>query len=139
VPPLSKIRPSRLKHIPPASEFEAGFQPSVATPSASLVIDHRSSLTLSQVEVAAVFHLPLDRFTKREHRFCGLIPYWACDVTDLAAPRIGWSNEGGDFEDEAGGRFGGQLEIWGLMGRYLNLFMKIFPGGRCQYTGLLEY
>jgi len=28
VPPLSKIRPSRLKYIPPTSEFEAGFQPS---------------------------------------------------------------------------------------------------------------
>ena len=29
MPPLSKIRPSRLKYIPPASEIEAGFQPKI--------------------------------------------------------------------------------------------------------------
>ena len=95
-----------------------------------------SSLTLSQVEVAAAFHLPLNRFTDprflREHRFSGLIPYWACDVTDLVAPGIEWSDAGGDSGDEVGGGFGGRLEIWGLTGWYLNLFMNVFLGGRWQ-------
>jgi len=103
----------------------------VTTTFASLV-----SLTLSQVEVAVAFHLPLNRFTDprylREHQFCVSIPYCACDVADLVAPGIEWSNEGGDSGGEVGGRFGGRLEIWGLTGWYPSLFMKIFFGGRCQ-------
>jgi hypothetical protein len=91
-----------------------------------------SSLTLSQVEVAAVFHLPLSRFTDprylREHQPRGFTPYWACDVTDLVAPGIEWSNAGANSNDEANGR----LEIWGLTGWYLNLFMGVLLGGHCR-------
>jgi len=93
-----------------------------------------SSLTLSQVEVATVFHLPLDRLTDlrylREHEFRESTPYWACDVTDLVAPEVDWSNAGANPKDEVGGGFDGRLEVWGLTGWYLNLFMKIFLGGR---------
>ncbi|KAF9642681.1 hypothetical protein BDM02DRAFT_1974827 [Thelephora ganbajun] len=93
-----------------------------------------SSLTLSQVEVAAVFHLPLNRLTDsrylREHQFRGSTSYWACDATDLVAPGIEWSNACANLEDEVGVGFDGRLEIWGLTGWYLNLFMKIFFAGR---------
>ena len=93
-----------------------------------------SSLRLSQVEVATVFHLPLNRLTDprylREHQFCESTPYWAYDVTDLVAPGIEWSNAGANSKDVEDGEFDGRLEIWGLTGWYLNLFMKIFLGGR---------
>jgi len=76
---------------------------------------------------------PLNRFTEprylREHQFCGSILYWACNVTDLVAPGIEWYNAGADSWDEVGGGFGGH---GGLTGWYLNLFMKIFFGGRCR-------
>ena len=95
-----------------------------------------SSLKLSQIEVATVFHLPLKRFTDphhlREHHFRGSTPYWACDVTDLVAPGIEWSHAGVSPEDEVDGGLDGRLEIWGLTGWYLNLFMKVFLGGRCH-------
>lgn len=95
-----------------------------------------SSLVLSQLEVAAVFHLPLDRLTDprylREHQFRGSTPYWAYDVTDLVAPEIEWSNAGLSSNGEVDGRFDRRLEIWGLTGWYLNSFMKTFLGGRCQ-------
>ena len=92
-----------------------------------------SSLILSPVEVAAVFHLPLSRFTDprylREHNFREPTSYWACDVTDLVAPGIEWSNAGANSGDEVGGGFGGRLEVWGLTGWYLNMFMKTVLGG----------
>ena len=92
-----------------------------------------SSLTLSPVEVATVFHLPLNRLTDlrylREDQFRESTPYRACDVTDLVAPGVEWSNAGVN-KDRAGAGFDGRLEIWGLTGWYLNLFMKIFLGGR---------
>jgi len=94
-----------------------------------------SSLTLSQVEVATVFHLPLERLTNprylREHQFRGSAPYWACDVTDLVAPGVEWSNAGANSKDDVlGGGFDDErLEIWGLTGWYINLFMNIFLGG----------
>ena len=47
-------------------------------------------------------------------------------------PGIEWSNAGANFEDEVGGGFGGRLEVWGLTGWYLNLFMKIVLGGHDQ-------
>ena len=93
-----------------------------------------SSLTLSQVEVATVFHLPLNRLTDphylREHQFRGSAPYWVYDVTDLVAPGTEWSHAGAISEDEGGGGLDGRLEIWGLTGWYLNLFTRIFLGGR---------
>lgn len=94
-----------------------------------------SSLTLSQAEVATVFHLPLSRLTNphylREHRFygSGSSSYWACDVTDLVAPGIEWSNAGANFRNEVGGQSDGRLEIWGLTGWYLNLLLKVLLTG----------
>ena len=50
----------------------------------------------SKVEVSAVLHLTLNRFTDprylQEHQFCESTSYLACDVTDLVAPRIEWFN-----------------------------------------------
>lgn len=94
------------------------------------------SLTLSQLEVAGVFHLPLKRLTDprylREHQFRGSTPNWAYDVTNLVAPGIEWSNAGASPKDEVGGGLDGRLEIWGLTAWYLNLFMKVVLDGRCQ-------
>lgn len=95
-----------------------------------------SSLTLSQVEVASVFHLPLNHLTDprnlREYQFRESAAYWACDVTDLVGPAIRWSNAVTNSEGEVGGGLDGRLEIWGLTGWYLNLFMRIFLGGHRQ-------
>ena len=95
-----------------------------------------SSLALSQVEVASAFHLPLNYLTDprylREHQFRGSAAYWAYDVTDLVEPRIRRSNPATNFKGDVGGGLGGGLEIWGLTGWYLNLFMRIFLGGHRQ-------
>ena len=97
---------------------DAGDASPLPSPPLSSIID--SSLTLSPVEVATAFHPPLNRFTEprylREHQFCGSILYWACNVTDLVAPGIEWSNAGADSGDEVGGGFGGRLETWGVNG-----------------------
>ena len=97
-----------------------------------LVSPPLSSLTLSQAEVATVFHLPLNRLTNphylREHQFRGS-SCWAFDVTDLVAPGIEWSNAGAGFSSEMGGGFDGRLEIWGLTGWYLNLLLRVFLAG----------
>ena len=92
-----------------------------------------SSLTLSQVEVASVFHLPLNHLTNprylREHQFRGSAAYWACDVTDIVEPGIEWSNAGANSKDAVDGGHDERLEIWGLTGWYLNLLMRTFLGG----------
>jgi len=66
-----------------------------------------SSLTLFQVEVTAASHLHLNRFTDpryfREHRFYESTPYRACNITDLVAPGIVWSNAGADSKGGVGG------------------------------------
>ena len=79
-----------------------------------------SFLASSQVEVAAVFHLPLNRLTDprylQEHQFWESTSYLVRDVTDLVAPWIEWSHSGANSEDEVGGGFGGQLEVRGITG-----------------------
>jgi len=114
-----------LHENPYKSTFDIADTPPLPSPPLS-------SLALSQVEVATVFHLPLDRFTDphhlRERQFRGSTPYWACDVTDLVTPGIEWSRETSEGEVGPDGR----LEIWGLTGWYLNLFMNTFLGGRCH-------
>ncbi|KAG2366935.1 hypothetical protein BDR07DRAFT_1394915 [Suillus spraguei] len=66
-----------------------------------------SSLMISRVEVATVFHLPLSAFTSpariRPDMFRAASPYWAIDVSDLE----------------------GRLEVWGLTGWYMSLLMRI--------------
>jgi len=88
-----------------------------------------SSLLISHVEVANVFHLPLSRLTSqtyvRPHQFRDGTSYYACDVTDLVEKDVKWVNDAAQ-RDEIGGGREGRLEVWGLTGWYLNLLMKAF-------------
>jgi 8-oxo-dGTP pyrophosphatase MutT (NUDIX family) len=88
-----------------------------------------SSLLISHVEVAKVFHLPLSRLTSqtyvRPHQFRDGTSYYACDVTDLVEKDVKWVNDAAQ-RDEIGGGREGRLEVWGLTGWYLNLLMKAF-------------
>ncbi|KAI0305902.1 NUDIX hydrolase domain-like protein [Multifurca ochricompacta] len=82
------------------------------------------SLVLSQSEVAAAFHLPLAaaaapaRLKARYFRSGGQ-PYWAIEVSDLiyGAPQSKLSRANGDGREQ-------KVEVWGLTGWYLFLFMK---------------
>lgn len=81
-----------------------------------------NSLTLSQSEVAVAFHLPLavaatPARLKLDH-FRGQQAYWAVEVSDLikGAPQIQSSQASGDEPKE-------RVEVWGLTGWYLSLFM----------------
>lgn len=86
-----------------------------------------SSLTISQAEVATVFHLPLSAFTSpariRLDMFRATSPYWAIDVSDLVEGFEGVSNPLG--QPEVGGGKEGRIEVWGLTGWYMSLLMKI--------------
>jgi hypothetical protein len=81
------------------------------------------SLTPSQSEVAAIFHLPLAAAATparlRVHQFRGGEPYWAVEVSDLikGAPRTELGRASGDRSKE-------RVEVWGLTGWYLFLLMK---------------
>jgi hypothetical protein len=82
-----------------------------------------NSLTLSQLEVAAIFHLPLATAATparlRVHHFRGGRPYWAVEVSDLikGPPSTELSHASGDGPKQT-------LEVWGLTGWYLFLLMK---------------
>jgi nudix motif 8 len=82
-----------------------------------------NSLTPSQLEVAAIFHLPLAAAATparlQVHHFRGGQPYWAVEVADLieGALRTELSHAGGDGSKE-------RLEVWGLTGWYLFVLMK---------------
>lgn len=86
-----------------------------------------SSLTISQDEVATVFHLPLSAFTSparvRPDMFRDASPYWAVDVSDLVEGFDGVNDPLG--HPVVGGGKEGRLEVWGLTGWYMSLFMKI--------------
>ncbi len=81
------------------------------------------SLVLSQAEVATAFHLPLAATVSptrlRLDYFRGEEPYWAIDVSDLvqSAHQTELSRLDGDEQGEC-------LQVWGLTGWYLFLFMK---------------
>ena len=81
-------------------------------------------MTLSQLEVAAAFHLPLalaaTRARLQVHHFRGGQPYWAVEVSDLikSAIQIQSSHPNGDGPKE-------KVEVWGLTGWYLFQFMKL--------------
>jgi len=85
-----------------------------------------SSLQLSGREVASVFHLPFDELITmrrlRAHLFRDLQPYWAVDVSDRVDTAVETAPE---VADEVGGGREGRLEIWGLTGWYLSLFMRV--------------
>jgi len=81
------------------------------------------SLTLSQLEVAVAFHLPLTLAANptrlQAHQFRDGQPYWAVEVSDLikSAIQIQSSHSNGDRPKE-------KVEVWGLTGWYLFQFMK---------------
>lgn len=82
------------------------------------------SLTPSQLEVAAAFHLPLALAASptrlHVHHFRDGQPYWAVEVSDLikSAIQIQSSHPNGDEPKE-------KVEVWGLTGWYLFQFMKV--------------
>ncbi|KAG1794842.1 NUDIX hydrolase domain-like protein [Suillus plorans] len=86
-----------------------------------------SSLTISQAEVATVFHLPLSAFTSpariRPDMFRAASPYWAIDVSDLVEGFEGVNDPSGHSEVSYGKE--GRLELWGLTGWYISLLMRI--------------
>lgn len=91
-----------------------------------------SALVPSAPEVAHVFHMPFTELASssrlRMHQFRGGSPYWAVDVTDRIGDSVKWTGE--TPADEVGGGRGGRLEIWGLTGWYLNLFMRALENFR---------
>jgi len=86
-----------------------------------------SSLTISQPEVATVFHLPLSAFVAstrlRLDLFRATNPYWAIDVSDLVQD-FEWASDPSGQPKVGDGREE-RLEVWGLTGWYMSLFMKI--------------
>lgn len=86
-----------------------------------------SSLTISQAEVATVFHLPLSAFTSptriRPDMFRAANPYWAIDVSDLVQGFESVNDPLG--HPEVGGGTEERLEVWGLTGWYMSLLMRI--------------
>jgi len=97
--------------------YEAGDD--LEAPLPSLRMD---SLALSQVEVAAAFHLPLAIATAparlKMHHFRGGRPYWAVEVSDLIKDVPQLSRASGD------GPKAKVVEVWGLTGWYLFQLMK---------------
>jgi hypothetical protein len=90
-----------------------------------------SALSINSEEVALAFYLTLEELVEEnrlhEHQFRGRPPYWCVDVSDRVSeeywttPRILPSDMTlGDVGVDRGKR----LEIWGLTGWYLNLFMR---------------
>ena len=99
------------------------FSDDIDTPLPSISL---AALTISQPEVATVFHLPLAAFIShgrlRPHQFRGGRPYWAIDVSDLVPPGGPWESSDTRGQSEING---GSLEVWGLTGWYLSLLMKM--------------
>jgi len=89
-----------------------------------------ASLRPNPPEVSHIFHLTFremfDPERLRVHEFRGFTPYWAIDVTDkVRGLGLEWEKWSGEDEVGGSGRPGGQgLEIWGLTGWYLNVFLK---------------
>jgi hypothetical protein len=82
------------------------------------------ALTLSQLEVAAIFHLPLAAAATparlHVHQFRDGPPYWAVEVSDFikGVPQTDELSHGnGEGPKE-------KVEVWGLTGWYLFQFMK---------------
>jgi len=86
-----------------------------------------SSLTISQPEVAHLFHLSLSALTSpsrlKSHLFRGDRPYWAITVSDLVCSGVQLDSNTG--RDESGGGLQGDLEVWGLSAWYLSLLLKV--------------
>lgn len=87
------------------------------------------SLRLSPTEVIHAFHKPFQSLVNpsyiREHAFRGGEPYYAIDVTEeIRTSGVQWSPSPG-IDEVGGSDIDGRLEIWGLTGWYLNVFLKI--------------
>ncbi|EJU03626.1 hypothetical protein DACRYDRAFT_21151 [Dacryopinax primogenitus] len=101
------------------------LRPNEALPSIAL-----SSLRPNPPEVSHIFHLTFremfDPHRLRVHDFRGYTPYWAIDVSDkVEGLGLHWKTLAGQDELGGSGRPGGKgLEIWGLTGWYLNVFLK---------------
>lgn len=104
-------------------QSQDAFGDNIDTPLPSLSL---TSLTISQPEVATIFHLPLTAFISsarlKPHHFRGGRPYWAIDVSDLVPPGGPWESSDTRGQSEING---GRLEVWGLTGWYLSLLMKV--------------
>jgi nudix motif 8 len=106
------------------------WQSPISDPEAPLPSITLSSLTLSEPEVAHIFHLPLSYLTSptrlHSYKFRGGVPYWAVDVSDLI-PEGGVQTESVKFgeQDEVGSGKNSKLEVWGLTGWYLTLLMRV--------------
>lgn len=110
-------------------------QADIDVPLPSLVL---SNLKLSPREVAHAFHFPLSAVlsTPRLHHylFRGQRPYYAVDVSDIVSSQktgeivhsdgqAPWASDP-EQRDEIGGGREGRLEVWGLTGWYLNVFLR---------------
>ncbi|TFY66057.1 hypothetical protein EVG20_g5030 [Dentipellis fragilis] len=114
--------------IYPSAEARAVATSVDADPDAPLPSLPMSSLKISHPEVAHAFHLPFSSMISPTrlctHLFRGGAPYWAITVSDLVSEKnVDWANDPKSTDEVGGGR-GGRLEVWGLTGWYLSLFMK---------------
>lgn len=88
-----------------------------------------ATLTASYPEVAHIFHLPFSFMTSplrlRSSLFRGDAPYFCIDVSDLCPSELWQHDLDPQGRDEIGGGQNGKLEVWGLTGWYLTLFMRV--------------
>ena len=96
-----------------------------------------SGLNLNTAEVAQVFYLTFEELADerrlRHHQFRGRPAYYTINVSDKVDP-VYWTTPlylPGELPHKQTGEYAvaderqAKLEIWGLTGWYLNLFMRI--------------
>jgi hypothetical protein len=95
-----------------------------------------TTLNLNTAEVAQVFYLTFEELAderrRRHHQFRGRPAYWTINVSDKVDP-VHWTSPlylpgeqpHGQTSDAVAGEREVRLEIWGLTGWYLNLFMRV--------------
>ncbi|KAI0084465.1 NUDIX hydrolase domain-like protein [Irpex rosettiformis] len=120
------------------SALEQSFSAGDEDPDTPLPAISLTNLVLSRNEVARAFHLPLSdvRSATRLHEylFRGGVPYYAIDVSDIINRHaegevvssnglVAWASDP-EQRDEIGGGREGRLEVWGLTGWYLNVFLR---------------
>ncbi|CAG7846918.1 SubName: Full=Uncharacterized protein {ECO:0000313/EMBL:CCA71376.1} [Serendipita indica DSM 11827] len=99
-----------------------------SSPLANTLIE---DLDINTAEVAMMFHLTLEELTDERrltrHNFRGRPPYWCVNVSDKV-PEEYWTTPrvlpDEPSLEEGGVDRGRRLEIWGLTGWYLHLFMR---------------
>ena len=96
-----------------------------------------ATLKINTAEVAQAFYLTFEELADerrlRHHQFRGKPAYWTTNVSDKVDP-VYWTSPlylPGEQPHEQAGEFAvadkrqAKLEIWGLTGWYLNLFMRV--------------